>query len=154
MTVTGPDGLQRIAPNLPVTAVKSYVIAAPAATHHRPASCEEADCQAHALGFTTTVDESTELGQRQAHYLRNDRSRPVPAVERGSDGLTRFAYPPGTRCFGGHSVPNGRPERFFERDGDWRGNPRGQVREFTRPGDWVDSFAEHQQRLADRLERG
>jgi hypothetical protein len=143
-------------PALPVTAMKTYRIAAPLATHWRPATCAEVECPEYLNGWISDIDEATELGQRQATFIRCDRTR-AHAEERLPSGLTRFSFPAGTTPFAGprhdHRVQNGRPERFLERDGDWRGNPTGWQRELG-VDDWADSFANHQDKLAARLERG
>lgn len=146
----------RVEPKLPATAMQTYAILAPVATHWRAASCEEAGCGAFLRGWTTTVDEGTELGQRQAHYIRHDRTRGY-TESRTEVGLTTFIFAPGTRCFRSvdHRLPVGKPEIYVQREGDWRGNPRGTgPRQFQRPADWVDHFAEHQDRLATRLGQG
>lgn len=144
----------RVQPALPVGAMKTYQAVMPLATHWRPASCEEAGCLHYLAGWTTQVDERTELGRRQAHYIRGDRTR-GHREERTPEGLTAFHFTPGQRCFraGEHRLPNGRTERFFERDGDWRGNPTGRLIEHS-PSGWLDSFGEHQERLLEAQERG
>jgi hypothetical protein len=45
-------------------------------------------------------------------------------------------------------VPLERPELYVVRGGDWRGNPRGEVRRHSGPDSWVNDFAEHQDRIA------
>jgi hypothetical protein len=40
------------------------------------------------------------------------------------------------------------------RGGDWRGNPTGYRRQHVNGEDWRDDFGEHQQNVADRIERG
>lgn len=152
MTVTGPDGLQRCEPALPVTAMKSYQILAPRATHYRPATCAEYECPDYLHGWRTIVPADSPA----AEYIRHDRTR-RHTEQRQPGGLAEFTFEPGQRGFAGpahdHVLPVGRPERFIERGGDWRGNPRGDVREHT-ADTWVDSFANHQDRLHTALERG
>jgi len=145
----------RIDPQMPATSYKSYQIAAPLSTHWRQATCEEVACPHFLSGWRTEVDESTELGQRQAHYIRHDSAR-AHTEDKRPDGLTDFTYPAGQRCFrsGEHKVRLERPEHFIERGGDWRGNPHGERREHVSPDDWLDSFANHQDRLADRFRQG
>jgi len=128
--------------------MKTYRIFSP----QRQVTCEEAECSALRDGWVTAVDESTDLGQRQAAYIRSDRSRRAQE-RRTEEGLTEFVYGPGQPCFERHSLPWAGRERFTERGGDFRGNPRGEAREHN-ADTWVDSFANHQQTLADRLERG
>jgi hypothetical protein len=152
--------INRTTPAVPARAYKTFAIASPVETHTRPASCAEVGCHRLADGFQVVVDEATELGQRQAHYLRADG---VPAhlaasyAARGArrytesrtpEGLTAFAYPPGTRCFEEHLVPLERPELYIVRGGDWRGNPTGEVRRHSGPDPWLNDFGEHQDRIA------
>ena len=138
---------------LPPGAYRTYRIAAPLATHWRHATCAEIECPEYVSGWQSDIDERTELGQRQAAYIRRDRTR-SHREERLPEGLTRFTFGPGQQPFGhDHQVQNGRPERFYERDGDHRGNPTGFTREL-RVDDWADSFANNQDRFARALERG
>ena len=143
----------RIPPALPPAAMKTYHIAAPLATHWRPASCAEADCLAYLHGWQTSVDESTDLGQRQAHYIRHDKTR-KHAERRAETGLTVFEFGAGQTCFTPHRTPVGRPERFLVTGGDWRGNPRGDRREHVRPDDWVEDMAESLDGIRTTHERG
>lgn len=144
--------LTRITPAAPPPAFKTYQILAPASTHWRAATCAEVGCAAYLRGWSTTVDESTELGGRQAHYIRQQAGRGF-TEQRTPAGLTVFAFEAGQRCFraGEHRVQV-RPESYLIRPGDWRdlGDPRrlGSARS------WVDDFGEHQQALADRRQKG
>lgn len=147
------NGLFRIEPQMPPEAYKTYTVAMPLATHWRPATCAEVGCKAYLYGWRTIVDERTELGQRQAHYIRHDRSR-RHSEERQPDGVTAFTFGAGQTCFREHKTRLGRPQRYIVRGGDWRGNPRGEIREHVRGDDFVEDFAEHQDKLATRLERG
>ncbi|MCG6493441.1 hypothetical protein [Kitasatospora sp. A2-31] len=145
--------MNRIEPNMPVAAYKTYRILSPQSTHFRPATCAEAECEAHLNGWRSTIDEATDLGQRQAHYIRKESGRRF-VEERLESGLTRFEFEAGQQCFaGGHQVRLDRPEHYLLQDGDWRGNPTGRNQALTAQ-DWIDDFGEHQQRLADQLERG
>lgn len=146
--------LNRLAPRLPAGRMKTYSITSPLPTHWRKATCAEVDCPAYASGWKSLIDESTELGQKQAHYIRKQSGRGFTEQREGA--LTAFVFEAGQPCFGAdaHKLPTGRPELFKVRGGDWRGNPRGESRTHTRAADWVDDFANHQQALADRLARG
>lgn len=139
----------RITPAVPVQAMKTYQILAPKDSHWRKASCEEFGCKAYTNGWRSQIDETTDLGKRQAHYIRKQSGRKF-TEESTSPGMTVFTFEAGQSCFGQHEVPIGRPEIFLVRDGDWRGNPTGQVRTHKRPEDWVEDFAIHQNRLADQ----
>jgi hypothetical protein len=143
----------RITPVGPVTAYKTYGMRTPLATHYRPAACVEVDCLAHLNGWRTLVDETTMLGQKQAHYIRSESGRRY-IEERQPTGLTAFDFPEGQRCFTEHRVTLDREAFFSVRPGDWRGGAnRHEVRTLN-ADDWLDDFANHQQRLADRINRG
>jgi hypothetical protein len=144
----------RITPALPAQAYKTYQIVQPLATHWRPATCEEAECGAYERGWKTAVDETTELGQRQAHYIRKLAGRRF-VEERHPEGMTAFVFQPGQRCFAQHQVPLEREPFYFVRGGDWRGNPTGvQPYQHRRGDDWVEDFATHQDRIARQIEKG
>lgn len=147
--------VNRFGPALPVTAVKTYQVLIPKETHFRPATCAEMNCPNYEHGWRTLIDESADLGQGQAHYIRKQSGRKF-VEERQPDGLTAFTFEAGQRCFTQHRTRiEDRPEIYLVRDGDWRGNPRGTTpRRHANPGDWVDDFANHQSALADRLARG
>lgn len=156
MTMPSPEG-QRLPPAMPVGAYKTFRIVAPISTHFRKATCEEARCPHYLGGFRTRVDESTDLGQQQAYYIRHDRSR-RHTEWRDETGLTVFDFEPGQRCFnsGDHKVRLEREELFLTQPGDWRWRPTSGERPYrhTRPEFWTEEFAENQQNLADRIERG
>lgn len=134
---------------VPAHAMKTYSIVTPISTHFRDGTCEEAGCEAQQFGWRTTVDETSNLGQMQAHYIRKESGRKF-TEEKDSLGMTVFTFEAGQKCFKPHKVRIERPEIFRVRDGDHRGNPTGNLRVHTRPEDWVEDFAEHQQRLADQ----
>jgi hypothetical protein len=138
----------RIQPAGPVGAYKTYSLSAPRDTLVR-AACELVDCAAWRHGWRTLIDEQTDLGRGQAAYIRGParrtfRERPGPG------GLTEFIFDSGQRCFAEHRT---RPTTFGVRGGDWRRN-LGTIRQHTRPGDWVEDFAENQLAVAERAERG
>lgn len=162
----------RVTPALPVSAMKTFQVVSPISTHFRPATCAETECDAYVHGWMTLADESSDRGRRVAHYIRKESGRrfgeeQVPGLEflaRWPDMAAGFPQPPalltvftfeaGQRCFSAdeHRVRI-RPERFVERGGDWRGNPRREVREHT-AASWTDAFAEHQDRLKTAIQRG
>ena len=137
--------VNRLEPALPAQHMKTYSIVAPKGTHWRKATCAEVDCTAHAKGWKTVVDESTDLGARQAAYIRNTARK--GHRESREAGLTVFTFSAGTTCFTEHEVRTDRPEIYLVKGGDHRGNPRGDRTERT-PEAWVDDFASHQDRLA------
>lgn len=142
--------MNRIEPNMGPEAYKTYRIASPQATHYRSATCDEVDCPAHEHGWQSVIDEATELGQRQAHYIRRESGRRY-REERNELGLTAFTFEAGQACFGQHQLQI-RPEMYFVADGDWRASAN--LRQHTRAADWVEDFGEHQQRIADLIEKG
>jgi hypothetical protein len=129
----------------PAHAYKSYQILSPLSTHFRDGTCEEAGCLAQRHGWRTVVDESTDLGKRQAHYIRSLSGRTF-TEERGP--VTTFTFEAGQRCFATHKVPLERPELYVVRGGDWRGNPTGEIYQHQRAADWVEDFGEHLDRIA------
>jgi hypothetical protein len=144
----------RIEPQMPPNCYQTYRIAIPLRTHWRQATCEEVDCASYLHGWYTQVDEATEIGQRQAYYVRHDRSR-RNVEERTPEGLTSFWFPPGQKCFqaANHICQNGRPERYIIQGGDWRGNPTGRKQELS-ANSWRDDFGEHQETLSDAHKEG
>lgn len=157
----------RIPPALDVGAYKTYSITSP---HDRTvvSSCEQVGCAAWQRGWQSTIDESTDCagatgfvcawlkagatpcGTCQARYIRYG-SRRTFREQRTGTGLTVFMFEPGQRCFENHQT---RPELYVVRDGDWRGNPTGRKRVHANAADWTEDFGEHQQRVADQVERG
>ncbi|MEU0465017.1 hypothetical protein ABZ215_13520 [Amycolatopsis sp. NPDC006131] len=141
--------INRIQPVGTVRDYQTYAIASPRDTQVK-AACEEVGCANFRHGWRTIVDEATDLGKRQADYIRN-QSRRTFREERNAAGLTVFTFESGQRCFADHRT---RPEVYLVRDGDWRGNPTGHVRRHTRPADWVEDFGEHQQRVVELINKG
>lgn len=144
--------LNRVIPKAGPEVYKTYSISSPRSTHRKPATCAQVDCEARAKGFTIPCDITTELGQRQAYYLRMNYSRSSVQTQQGD--LVRFTFPPGHDCFAEHTVSLERPEFYLVRDGDWRGNPRGTPALHRNAADWVDDFATNQQSLADAVQEG
>lgn len=150
--------LNRITPDLPAHAYKTFSVSAPRSTHFRPATCAEVQCDGHTRGWKSLIDESTDLGRGQAFYIRKQSGRRF-AEERLPDGRTMFGFEPGQRCFRttdqNHHVRLDKPEIYVVRDGDWRGNPRGtDPRQHKYADDWLEDFSDHQDRLTTRLQQG
>lgn len=148
--ILGPDGEHRLPPNLPVQAYRSFTVSAPLETHWRAASCAEVDCRHYLHGWWTVVDEHTDLGARQAHYIRHDGSRRHVESRDETGRLTRFWFEPGQVCFdaGSHRTAVGRPPLWVSRDGDWRAHLGG-TRRHTRADFWIEEWSE----TADRLQQ-
>lgn len=145
----------RIVPKIGPQFYKTYGAYAPLSTHWRPASCEEYECGPYLNGWVTPVDLSTAIGQQQAHYIRTDTSRRCREEQTGPSQV-RFVFGPGQRCFRSseHRVPAGRPPLYVVSGGDWRGNPRGDRLVHRSVEDWVDDFANHQDKIAAAIGRG
>ncbi len=124
----------------------TYSLAAPIATHRRPATCAEVECDSYRNGFRVTIDPNLDLGNGytgadQLAYLRGDTTRIFTETTR-LDGVVEFTYPAGQEAFGQqHSVPLDR-EPFYMR----RSN--GHVYQHDRAEHWVEDFAENQHGLA------
>lgn len=150
--------VNRIQPLMPVTAYKSFQIRSPLATHFRPASCAEAECEQRAKGWLIAANEGTAMGQRQAHLVRTSGRKYTEQRGYEPEGIpaafTCFIFAPGQECFRPHKLPLDRPQQFIERDGDFRGNPTGFRRVHARPDDWIDAFATNQDKIADIVRRG
>lgn len=137
---------------VPQRAMRSFGIVKPTDTHSVRASCELVECLNYLNGWATEVDERTELGGRQAAYVRSSAGRSF-TEERTPEGLTRFTFRSGQPCFAEHRVEVERPPIFLVRPGDRRANVLGLPevdlalarragRIHTRPEFWVEECAE------------
>lgn len=140
--------LTRIDPAGEAGSYKTYEFVSPPDLMIR-AACAQVGCQAYASGWETTLDEATPLGRKQAGYIRR-RSGRTFTEHRTAAGLTVFRFEPHQRCFAEHKT---RPDFYSVRAGDWRAD-LGQLRRHVNGADWVEDFAEHQQTIADQIERG
>lgn len=147
-----------IAPLADPRAYRTFRVVAPVSSHWERVGCEKYECPDYRNGFFVDVDTSTDLGQAQYNYLTNkDKSR-KGTMQKMSETVYRFTYPPGSRPFAGnnheHYWPIGRPPYYLVHDGDWRGNPTGFKRFFQKPEDWIDMSANHQDQIATQLQKG
>ncbi|KUF18466.1 hypothetical protein [Streptomyces silvensis] len=144
--------VNRIEPQMPPAAYKTFGILAPVSSHWRPATCAEVDCADHRLGWRVRVEG---LDEELLHAARTSGRR--YSELRVAEGETWLVFEAGQPCFRArqHRTRLDRPELYVVRDGDWRGNPRGTpIRQHARPEHWVENFAEHQQGLADAHRKG
>jgi hypothetical protein len=144
--------MNRIQPQMGAAAYKTYSIVAPLSSHHRPATCVETDCPDYLNGWRVRVEG---LDAALLHAAKTS-GRKYTAVQIAV-GETWLHFEAGQPCFraGEHRVRLDRPELFLVRDGDHRGNPRGtKTRMHQRPELWVEDFGEHQQNIADEIEKG
>lgn len=126
----------------------------PLKTHFVDATCAEVDCEAYRFGWASTFDLSTDLGQKQADYCKNDKSRSF-SIQRPGPNLIVFVYPPGNQCFrfGSHKRPLGRPPVLLA----WRGDFRARLSEpqvHSSAENWVDQMQENLDAIRTVQERG
>ncbi|TVZ96523.1 hypothetical protein [Streptomyces sp. BK340] len=144
--------MNRIQPQMGAEAYKTYSIVAPPSTHFRKATCAETDCPDYLNGWRVRVEG---LEPEMVHAAKTS-GRKYNEV-RIAEGETWLYFEAGQPCFRAseHRLRLDRPELYLVRDGDWRGNPRGtKTRMHQRPELWVEDFGEHQQNIADQIERG
>lgn len=148
----------RIQPALPVTAMKTYGLAAPQATHYRRASCKEVNCPNYANGWRSGFDVTDPNKAEAARLIRLHSGRLFTVQElTGASGRVEqvvFTFGPGQECFQKHMVALERDPILYVRDGDWRANPTGRKMIHATNVDWVDDFGEHQDKIKERVERG
>lgn len=162
MTVTWEEN--RPEPGLPVHMMRTFTIAAPVATHWRRIQCEDTGwcrgwdkCLWCQFGWQTIVPADSV----QAHYIRAVSGRRFTELVT-PEGLARFTFEGGQRCFSPHEGMDHPPhyeriereERFIVRGGDHRGNPTREHREHTKAEFWREEFAETLDRIKTLHERG
>lgn len=140
--------LNRIQPLMPPGAYQTYAYSR-GRDIRRKAACREVGCEAYAHGWETRVDEATEMGRAQAHYIRTQSGRTF-RESRTAEGLTVFRFEPYQRCFADHQTI---AEAFYVRGGDWREN-RGLIRRHVNGRDWAEDFGTHAQKIADQMKKG
>jgi hypothetical protein len=143
----------RIQPSMPAHMYKSYKWVRPLGTHWTEAACWEVGCEQYRNGWVTTIDETTGLGQKQAHYIRHDITRKHTETKNVL-GLTEFKFESGQKCFRQHKKPLEREPFFLIAGGDHRGNPAGVPARYMEAEDWIDDFANHQDKIKSAIERG
>lgn len=115
------------------------------------AACEQVGCQAWRYGWDTAIDETTELGRRQATYIRARSGRSFRELPRAGQGaVTVFRFEPHQRCFTDHQTI---PEKFQVVGGDWRAYS-GLIRRHTSGADWAEDMGDHLGRVADQQRKG
>ena len=139
----------RIAPLSHPGAYKTYSYLAPEETHWRAATCVEGECETSRLGWTTTVDEATSLGERQAAYIRNDTSR--HPLERREAELTVFTFLPGEECFSAHQIRSDREPIYAVRPGDHRAYGTPVIHDTAEF--WIEDYAGHLDKIDKQANR-
>lgn len=143
--------VNRVQPQGKPTDYRTYEISRPPDTDLKW-TCQEVGCLQWRFGFGVVTDEATEQGREQAQYIRLFSGRTFREKRGTVDGVavTVFEFEPYQRCFQDHSTL---PDLFVVRLGDWRPCPDIVLRQHTRPVDWVEDFGEHQQEIAERVEK-
>lgn len=146
--------VNRITPRIPARAMQTFQVVAPEATHTVPATCEEVECAQYANGWKMKIDLGTELGQKQAYYIKHHSGRSY-TVESQQDGIVTLIFRGNQPCFQEHRKRLERPEIYRVKGGDHRGNPlKTLTRVHKKPEFWVEEFAENQDRLKRAIEKG
>lgn len=143
--------MNRIAPQGAVQDYKTYQIVSPLSTHWRPATCAEVDCPEYIKGWKLRVEG---LPPEMVHAAKTC-GRKFTELDVTADEHW-LIFEAGQPCFRSaqHRRLLDKQEIFVVRDGDFRGNPTGNVRKHTRPEHWVEDFSEHQGKLAQQIQRG
>jgi hypothetical protein len=142
----------RMAPVYEPQFYKTFQIAAPLSTHFVPATCAQVDCPHYLNGWRVRVEGlPPDLLHTAKHSGRKHTEMRI------AEGETWLVFEAGQPCFKAteHKRRLDRPEYFLVRDGDFRGNPFG-TKPFlhARPDFWVEDFAIHQDKIAERVNRG
>ncbi len=136
--------LFRLDPVAPVQAYQTYE----ASARTRPATCRDVHCEAREKGWASVFDVGTDLGRRQANYVRLRSGRHFTVTQKGDK--VRFWFPPGQTCFRQHTLPIG--ALYVKRGGDWRAttSPARPMRE----ADWIDDQQNTFDKIRTIKERG
>lgn len=147
----GTHELFRPEPALPVSAMQTHLIAAPWATHWRPASCEEVGCLNFHNGWMIAI---TGLDDGDMWQLEHCGRRYRRAEVEGHGPV--YVYEPGQPCFlaSQHRLRLDRPELFVVRRGDWRTSAReasaaGQLTKFSGADAWADHLHGHLEKITE-----
>jgi hypothetical protein len=143
--------MNRIAPQGRVQDYKTYQIVSPLSTHWRPATCAEVDCPEYIKGWKLRVEG---LPPEMLHAAKTSGRKFTELNVTATENWLVFEA--GQPCFRAqlHRKLLDKQEIFVVRDGDYRGNPTGNIRKHTRPEHWREDFAEHQEKLAQQIQRG
>jgi hypothetical protein len=143
----GNTMVSRIRPAAGAEHYKTYGAVLPRKTHWVSATCQEIDCEPYLNGWSI---DSTILTEQDQAVIKQAGYRYI-VVD------TLWVFEAGQPCFKSsqHQRENGRPPVYFERRGDWRGDPTGEgPRIHKNADDWVDSFATNLDRVNAAIEKG
>ncbi len=146
--------VQRLQPRTPVQAMQTYRISRPAATHTRPATCEEVECPDFVGGYTVRLPR----GDDRIALLREAAAGRVDGLKRSITYEYREraeqVFVVSGPCLKATTqrAPIDRPEIYRVRGGDWRAN-LGLIRKHSRPEHWVEDMQENLDAVRRRIER-
>ena len=145
----------RITPGLAAQNYQTFQVTSPLSTHTKVVQCgEDVDCSQYKRGWRMKIDLGTDLGQKQAYYIKHSSGRSYKVIGQ-QDGLVELEFAANQPCFNEHRVPLDRPEIYRVKGGDFRGNPlRTPTRVHKKPEYWVEEFAEHQDKIKTAIEKG
>jgi len=149
-TIASPQG-QRVPPRMAPGAYRTFAFAAPLETHFRRATCAEVACPAYLHGWRLRVQG---LEPADVHTAKNCGRKFVE--QRVSPTETWLVFEAGQPCFQAsrHRIRIQEvPELFVVRGGDWRARI-GDPYRHANADDWVDDFANHQDKIAREIEKG
>ena len=129
---------------MPAQNYKTWEVIYPHASHYRPATCAEVDCSHYLNGWQTVVDESTNLGQARAYYIRHGQTRGFTESRDDRNGIvvTVFKFHSGQTCFREHEKVLDRPAMHGVRRGTGRFD-FGERHWYDRSDQWQDDLAVH-----------
>lgn len=153
-----------------MVAVNQVAYSIRASNDYVPATCEEVSCQNYLNGWQSVIDESTDLGQRQAHYIRTLSGRGFreitgamlnemlrhKAEAKGedwtpvADTMTVFTFEPGQRCFqsDSHMKPQAYNPLYLV------GGREGLIRRHSSGDSWADDLRTHQEQVVRDYDLG
>lgn len=143
--------MNRIQPVGRVQDYKTYQIVSPLSTHWRPATCAETDCPNYLKGWRLRVEG---LPPEMLHAAKTSgRKFTELNVAEGENWLV---FEAGQACFRAseHRALLNKQEIYVVRDGDFRGNPTGNVRRHTKAEHWVEDMSENLDQVARKFQQG
>lgn len=114
--------------------MERFALSRPLETHWRPATCEEVDCPHYLFGWEIRLDPDDALFEAlRADIRRSGRRYREEGTE---DGMRRFVFEAGQRCFAEHRLPLDRDPVYTHV------RPSGQLIRHASWESWRDEFME------------
>jgi hypothetical protein len=146
--------VNRIPPKGPTRLYKTYQVSSPLRTHYRQATCAEVQCEHYLKGWALRADI---LQPRDLQLIKDSRRKYIVEnrVE-GTKDVQWLLFEAGQPCFKAstHRIAIGRPEIYRVGKGDWRSYKPQDAYVHKSPEDWLDDFANHQDKIVRIQERG